>query len=150
MDRIKNGIIAGFVATIVLSVIMIIKASMGLMPQLDVIHMLTQMMHSRMGLPATPALGWIMHFVIGTVLWGILFALLASSLPTKSAVAKGIIFATGAWLLMMVIAMPMAGAGVFGLNLGLMAPIMTLILHWIWGVVLGLMFQRLAKTSSQS
>ncbi|TDX28352.1 hypothetical protein DFO67_11052 [Modicisalibacter xianhensis] len=77
MNRIKNGMIAGFVATIVLSAIMVIKSSMGLMPNLDPIHILAQMMHSRMGLPAKPVLGWIMHFLIGTVLWGILFALRA-------------------------------------------------------------------------
>lgn len=149
MNRYASGMIAGLIATIVLSIIMLIKASMGIMPNLDPIHMLAQMLHSRMGLPATPVLGWIMHFVIGTVVWGIAFALVAPSLPGQSAVIKGTIFATGAWLLMMLIPMPMSGAGLFGLNIGLMAPVMTLVLHWIWGAVLGLMFQRLAKTSNQ-
>lgn len=39
--------------------------------------------------------------------------------------------------LLMIIVMPMAGAGLFGLQLGLMAPIATLMLHWIYGAVLG-------------
>jgi len=34
--------------------------------------------------------------------------------------------------------MPMAGAGFFGMQMGLMAPIMTLVLHLIFGAVLGL------------
>lgn len=40
---------------------------------------------------------------------------------------------------MMITLMPMAGAGagLFGLKMGLMAPIATLILHWIYGAVLG-------------
>ncbi|TDX28351.1 hypothetical protein DFO67_11051 [Modicisalibacter xianhensis] len=57
------------------------------------------------------------------------------------------IFATGAWLLMMLVPMPMSGAGLFGLNIGPMAPVMILILHWIWGAVLGGVYQRLAKLS---
>jgi len=49
-------------------------------------------------------------------------------------------FASGAWLVMMVMLMPMAGAGAFGLQLGLMAPVATLILHWIYGAVLGAVY----------
>ncbi|WP_163647951.1 DUF6789 family protein [Modicisalibacter sp. 'Wilcox'] len=150
MSGLKHGLVAGFVATVVLSAIMVMKASMGLMPNLDPIHMLVQMMHSRLGLPATPILGWIMHFVIGTVLWGGLFSLLVSFIPAKSFVAKGIIFATGAWLLMMLIPMPMSGAGLFGIHIGPMAPVMTLILHWIWGIVLGVTFKKLASTSQRA
>lgn len=94
--------------------------------------MLTNMMGA-----TSPAAGWIAHFVIGTVLWGGLFAWLDPNLPGGSHWAKGIVFSTGAWLLMMILVMPMAGAGLFGMNLGIMAPIMTLILHLIFGAVLG-------------
>ena len=38
---------------------------------------------------------------------------------------------------MMIIMMPMAGAGLFGMSLGIMAPLMTLMLHLIFGLVLG-------------
>ncbi|MDV6317691.1 DUF6789 family protein [Chromohalobacter sp. HP20-39] len=147
MNRFTSGMIAGFVATIVLSLIMLIKASMGIMPQLNVIQMLAQMLHARMGLPPSPLVGWLMHFIIGTVLWGLLFSLLVDSLPGMKPIAKGMLFSTGAWLVMMVIAMPMAGAGFFGMNIGPMAPVMTLILHWIWGTVLGATFKKLARPS---
>jgi len=45
----------------------------------------------------------------------------------------------------MVVMMPMAGAGLFGLNLGIgmMAAVMTLILHIVFGAVLGLVFASL-------
>lgn len=50
------------------------------------------------------------------------------------------------WVAMMVILMPMAGAGMFGRNMGIMAPMMTLVLHLIFGVVLGWVYRRsLAK-----
>ena len=124
-------------ATVVLSIVMIIKAKLGVMPELNAIKMLAGMM----GAPLV--MGWVAHFVIGTLVWGILFAALVNRLP-GSMIVSAIIFSIGAWLLMMVGPMPMAGAGMFGLNLGIMAPIATLMLHLIWGVVLGFTYQRFA------
>ena len=140
MSNVIKGMIAGFVATIVLSMLMFMKSMMGVMPELDVVAMLSAMM----GQSDTLAIGWVMHFVIGTVVWGILFSLLVSSLPGGSIVTKGLIFGAGAWLLMMIVVMPMAGAGLFGMKLGMMAPMMTLILHVIFGAVLGVVYQMLA------
>lgn len=131
MDKIGKGIIAGFVATAVLSMLMLVKSAMGLMPQLDMISMLSGMMGSG------PAMGWIAHFMIGAVIWGGLFALLEPNLPGGSLWVRGVLFGIGAWVLMMFGVMPMAGAGFFGMNLGMAAPIMTLMLHVIYGAVLG-------------
>ena len=47
---------------------------------------------------------------------------------------------------MMLIVMPAAGAGLFGLNMGMMAPVMTLMLHAIYGAVLGFVFSRLGSS----
>jgi len=60
--------VAGFAATLVLSALMLMKSAIGLMPELDLPRMLGGMMG------AGPGLGWIIHFMIGTVLWGALFA----------------------------------------------------------------------------
>lgn len=130
-SNLLKGMAAGFVATVVLSALMVMKSMMGLMPQLNVIAMLSKMM----GGPAVA--GWIAHFVIGTVVWGGLFAWLNPQLPGQAQWLKGVIFAVGAWLLMMIAVMPMAGAGLFGAHLGIMAPVMTLVLHIIFGAVLG-------------
>lgn len=67
--------IAGFAATIVLSVIMLLKGMMGLMPELDVIAMLSKMAQDIMGVGGA-GLAWAIRFMIGTVLWGALFAFL--------------------------------------------------------------------------
>jgi len=40
----------------------------------------------------------------------------------------------------MFVMMPMAGAGVFGLDLGMAAPVMTLMLHLVFGAVLGAVY----------
>lgn len=102
------------------------------MPELNVIAMLSNMMGE-----ASSVMGWVAHFVLGTLVWGGLFALLAPHLPGRTYWLKGVAFGVVAWVLMMVIAMPMAGAGLFGMALGVMAPMMTLILHVVFGAVLG-------------
>jgi hypothetical protein len=128
---IGRGIVAGFVATVVLSAMMVMKQSMGLMPELNPIAMISSMA----GL-TSPIVGWIGHFVIGTVFWGAGFAILGPYLPGPYWL-RGIVFAIGAWLLMMILVMPMAGAGLFGVALGMMTPVATLLLHIVFGLVLG-------------
>ena len=81
-----KGMVAGFVATVVLSALMLMKAMMGV-PELNPIKMIANML----GVP--PAVGWSMHFMIGTVLWGTLFAWLDPTLPGESHWLKGIVFA---------------------------------------------------------
>ena len=142
MNIYVRSMIAGFAATVVLSMLMIAKGMMGLMPELDVIAMLSMMAQNYMGFGGA-GLAWMMHFMIGTVLWGALFAALYEMLPGATAVIKGVSLGVLAWFLMMILPMPMAGAGFFGLGLGLLAPVMTLMLHIIYGVVLGLVFQAL-------
>lgn len=137
MGNVSKGMIAGFAATVVLSMIMIAKGMMGVMPELNVIAMLSTMMNTEL------AVGWAAHFMIGIIGWGVGFATVFKILPGSSSVTKGVGFAVAAWLMMMLIVMPMAGAGIFGLNMGMVAPAMTLMLHAIFGVVLGFVFGRL-------
>lgn len=153
MGNVGYGIVAGLVATIVLSVLMVLKSAAGMMPEMNAIRMLSQMANGYLGLPATPIIGWIAHFAIGTILWGILFALLIDPLPGGNRIGKGVVFSIGAWLLMMIIVMPMAGAGLFAMSIGVGAAIATLVLHVIFGVVLGAVYGwmegRSAKPAAQ-
>jgi hypothetical protein len=135
---VKRGLISGFIATAVLSAMMLMKQQMGVMPALDPIGMISAMAGA-----TTRAVGWIGHFVIGSVFWGVGFAIVSGFLPGPYWL-RGILFALGAWLLMMLVLMPMTDAGIFGLRLGMMAPAMTLALHVVFGVVLGGIFGLLA------
>lgn len=142
-----KGIYAGFIATVALSVLMVIKSMLGMLPNMNAIKMLASMAHGFVGTPMSPLIGWILHFAIGVVLWGVLFALLYYRIPTRQSYLKGLLFGTAAWLLMMLIVMPMAGAGLFGLHIGPGAPIATLVLHWIYGAILGAVFGRLTTSN---
>ncbi len=92
MLNIIKGFAAGFAATLVLSALMMAKSAMGIMPELNVIAMLTQMGHQLMGLDQTLMTGWILHFLIGTVIWVGLFVPSAGILPGSAYWRKGIVF----------------------------------------------------------
>jgi hypothetical protein len=83
------------------------------------------------------------HFALGTVAWGIIYAALQASLP-GAPVVKGLIFGALAWLVMMIIFMPLAGHGLFALSLGPQATVATLVLHLIYGAVLGVAYAKVA------
>ncbi len=140
MTNIRNGMLAGAAATAVLSMLMIMKAAMGLMPQLDLPAMLAKMM----GRPGMPFVGWVVHAVIGIVGYGLVIALVDRG-GEGNMTGRGVLIACIGWLIMMVVLMPMAGAGLFGLGMGIMAPIMTLILHLVFGAVLGSVYGALKR-----
>jgi hypothetical protein len=146
MRDIPKGILAGLAATIVLSFLMVLKATMGVMPQLDLPKMLAVMM----GWPDIPVIGWIAHFMIGIVVYGVAIATLDSKLPGTSRVGHGVMLGAIGWLIMMVALMPMAGAGLFGMNMGIMASMMTLALHLLFGAVLGWTYGRSAASPDLS
>ena len=133
--RLIPGALAGLVATLVLSAIMMAKSMMGLMPELDVITMLAGMMGAGL------AMGWIAHFMIG-IGYGVVLSIVENAFEL-SLTLKGMLLGALGWLVMMVAVMPMAGAGLFGLELGMPVPVMTLVLHLIFGAVLGFTYDRI-------
>ncbi|TDY03921.1 DUF6789 family protein [Thiohalophilus thiocyanatoxydans] len=139
MNHVINGLLAGLVATVVLSVLMVIKDMMGLMPDLNVIGMLAAQMGSG------PTMGWLAHIMIGVVGYGLAYSLLFRRLPLGGHGVRGILLGVVGWLVMMLALMPMMGGGLFGSGMpsGMMVPIATLILHVIFGAVLGGVYGRL-------
>jgi hypothetical protein len=129
-----KGMIGGLVGTVILSALMIMKGMMGIMAHFDMIGMMANM------LDGSRPTAWLAHFIIGTVLWGGLFVWVDPYLPSQSHWIKGIVFGAGAWLMMMITVMPMAGAGLFAINLGMMITAATLMLHAIFGAVMGAVY----------
>ncbi len=145
-----RAILAGFAATVVLSILMVIKSAVGLVPEFNAVEMLTRISTVRFGIPPDPMIGWMAHFLIGTVLWGVAFAVLSKSWTSVGPLARALVFSAVAWLLMMVIVMPLAGAGLFAAGLGVGAAIAALVLHLVYGAVLGLVYARVGPPSSRT
>jgi hypothetical protein len=137
--RIGAGMLAGFIATGVLSICMLIKGAVVIVPQGSAIQALVKVSTLWLGAPLAPWIGWLEHFFIGTVLWGIAFAVIQPALPGYGWM-RGVAFSVGPWILMMVLLMPPAGAGWFGSALGYGVPLATLVLHFIYGAVLGAVY----------
>jgi len=137
MNKLMSGVIAGLVATVILSMMMVMKSKMGLMPELDIISMLASMMG------AGVLIGWIMHFMIG-IGYGVAFSVINNILPGNF-IIKGIAIGILGWIFMMLALMPIMGAGLFAMKMGMMAPVMTLMLHVIFGTVLGLTYSKLTQ-----
>jgi len=87
-----------------MSVLMLIETAVGVIPKLDFVQMLSTMMG------VSPRLAWAVHFATGAM-WGLLSALSFEVISVASAVVNGMVLGAGAWLLMMVMVMPMARRG---------------------------------------
>jgi len=127
-DRIGNGIVAGFIATLMLSAL----------------HEPLTLVTEAVGVRA-PVTGLLFHFFVGTLLWGGAFGFLHDFLPGPSWV-RGIIFATAAALIVFIGIAPYTGAGLFCLKLGLYAPAVVALFHVAHGAILGGIYGKLIDT----
>jgi len=134
MNAIRGGLLAGFFATVLVSMMMMIKTATGQFPELHVVRTISGVI----GSPGNLVAGFGAHIFIGTVIWGIAYAMIESRIPISSHSAKGALFGIVAWLLMMIVFMPLAGAGLFAVHRGSMTvPLITLAYHLVFGLVLG-------------
>jgi hypothetical protein len=131
VDSLGRGLGAGLVATVALAIMLVAKQAIGLMPQLDLVSILAR----ALGFQSLAA-GWTAHFVVGVLLWGPLFVWADRKMFFAHWI-NGLLFASVVWLGVMLVIMPLAGEGMFGLGLGIATPTLTLFLHWVYGTVLG-------------
>ena len=131
VDSVGRGLEAALVATGALAIVLLVKQALGVMPQLDLVSILARALGFR-----SLAAGWAAHFVVGVLFWGPLFVWADRKMSFAHWV-NGLLFASIVWMGVMLVIMPLAGEGVFGLGLGIATPTLTLFLHWMYGIVLG-------------
>lgn len=122
MDTIGRGIIAGFLATLTLSAMVDPMATVA--RTADVLP---------------PTFGWLLHFFVGSFVWGAAFAAVHGFLRGPSWL-RGIVFGAAAWLVVMLAVMPLTQAGLFGWSLGWATPVVMLAIHLLYGVILGTLY----------
>lgn len=129
--NIGKAIGGGFVGTLVMTMMMYLVAPMmGL--NMDIAAMLGGMLG--IGWPG----GMLIHFVNGTIVFPLIYALaLYSRLPGSPAL-KGTAWGVILWLVAQVMVMPMAGAGLFSAAMGgMMAAAGSLVGHVLYGALFG-------------
>ena len=142
----KKPFVAGLVATAAMTALMYAAPMMG-MPKMDIATMLGTMFVPRPG----PAFwfGMIIHLIIGTVLFPAIYRFVLQP-SSGSGTGKGVSFGLLLWAAANLMVMPMMGAihpmvksgmlpapGFLMLNLGVMAPMGSLIGHLFYGALLG-------------
>jgi len=130
--NIRRAILGGFVGTLAITAMMYWVGPMVGMMKMDIAASLGTM------LGGSWALGMMMHFVNGTIIFPLIYAyrlfrvLLGG--PTLKGVEGGLIL----WFLAQTMVMPMMGGGFFSANMGgMMSAFGSLIGHAIYGAFLG-------------
>jgi uncharacterized membrane protein YagU involved in acid resistance len=134
MSNSMRGMLAGLIATLVLSAVMLLKSSMGYWPQLNLIQLLVNLGSIQL------VAAWMDHFIVGVVIWGLLFGALDTVWESRAYWLKGLLFGVFAWLLMMILFMPLTKTGFFGVKIGPAAMYVTLGYHIIYGLALGVAY----------
>jgi uncharacterized membrane protein YagU involved in acid resistance len=120
-------VVGGLVATAVMTVLILMAPAMGL-PPMNIGGMLGSVMGGSL------YLGWMAHFVIGTVLAIVYATFFVTRLPGPGFV-RGALYGLVPWIVAQLVVMPMMGAGLFGGSFG--AGFGSLMGHLIYGAVLG-------------
>jgi len=105
----SKTIVAGVVATAVMSLIGYFLAPMMGMPKMDFGHMLGTN-NPMMAMPYWA--GWAIHFMMG-IIFALVFVKAVAPMLKGSYAVRGLIFGVVLFLLAQLIVMPMMGAGIF-------------------------------------
>jgi hypothetical protein len=143
---VARGILAGLLATCVLSLLML---GNDWVPHVEPVPVTLLIGIARAVLAGTglraPFAGWLWFFAIGSLWWGTWFAVMAPILPGRSFWIKGAVFGLGAGLLVVWTVMPLAAGGAVGMKLTIWQPLVTVSEHLIYGVALGAIYGRLNR-----
>lgn len=122
-----RAIVGGLGATAAMTALILMAPAMGL-PPMNIGAMLGSFLGGSL------VLGWLAHFVIGTVLAVIYAAGFVHRLPGPAWI-RGAVYGLVPWIVAQLVVMPMMGAGLFGGSFG--AGFGSLMGHLVYGAVLG-------------
>ena len=138
--NVSRAIGAGFVATLVMTLMMYMAPMMG-MPKMDIAAMLGSMFAGDMPQPWTGAwwTGMINHFITGTIIFPLIYAYLLYPFLAGGNWLRGTEWGLILFVLAQAIVMPMMGMGFFSANSPqpMMSVVGSLIGHVIYGAILG-------------
>ncbi len=130
MVSLFGAIIAGFFATLAMSIPMFVMKQRGRMPM----DPPPKMIAARLGLGER----WVLvHFATG-IAYALIYAALLNILSLRSSVPLAMAYSIALpWFVVIFVVLPLNGLGVGGLKLSKRVPVMTLITHLVYGFVLG-------------
>jgi hypothetical protein len=130
-----RALLASLIATAVVSALIYVNVRLGFLPDFDLPTQIAAF-NARLGLPTTVTAVWVVHSLVGVVVWGSVFAVIRPVL-IGSGLLEGLVFGLLTFLAMMVFFMPLAGRGVFGGTIGLPFIGGALLMNLVYGAVIG-------------
>tara|TARA_R110002167_G_scaffold59046_4_gene167205 strand:- start:513 stop:983 length:471 start_codon:yes stop_codon:yes gene_type:complete len=138
MSRVQKGMVAGLLATVSVSVLELVNVLF-----LKWFDPFPAVLAHMIGMDGNLSVGWAVHLLMGTVILGPLFGILYSRLPTTTPETKGIAFAVGAWVLLMLGIIMIGDPRTFTGPSGFGVVGWMLLTHAVFGVVLGNVYARM-------
>jgi uncharacterized membrane protein YagU involved in acid resistance len=124
-------VLGGFAGTLAITFLMYFGGPMMGLPRMDIAAMLGTMLGGW-------SMGMAMHFLNGTIIFPLLYALILFVRLPGSPTFKGVLWGVILWVLAQTVVMPMMGAGLFGLKMGGIMPAFgSLMGHIVYGALLG-------------
>lgn len=145
MSRVQKGMIAGLIATVAVSILEAVNLLAGRW-----VEPFPLFIAGMLGMPGSLAVGWIAHFVAGSVILGSLFGILCPRMPGQTPETKGIIFAVGAWAVLMVTVFLFGDPRIFRGSGGFGMVAWMLVSHAVFGIVLGNVYARLVEREKRA
>ena len=142
MSRFWRGALWGAVATVAMSVPMILGVVTGVAPMPKPIPaaIVGKLTGGGLPMPAVMSTAAILHLGYGAFWGGVLAAV-----SERVTVWRGLALGAALWLLMQVVVLPFLGWGLFGVGQTPKIALATLLLHLVYGLTLGLLLDRNAK-----
>jgi len=137
--RLLNGFVWGIVATLAMTLVMLIGIITHIIPINEPIPLalLDKIFGQWLSYPLMIIVTILAHLLYGGI-WGSVVAGFSRMVTLKN----GILFGGFLWLIMQLAALPFLGWGYFGLKISPLVPLITLFQHLIYGVMLGFFMDR--------
>lgn len=132
-----NGFFGGMVGALVMSFAMILSGYFKLVSFSFTQTLGKYLLNAKKKNKYARPVGTVVHLLIGAA-FGLIYVMMADYLGLGINIVSGIIFSLVPWLLMMVAFFPALGAGLFGRKFDRRLRDTMLVVHIIYGVVLGL------------
>ncbi|HET9000930.1 MAG TPA: DUF6789 family protein [bacterium] len=138
-----RAMLAGLVATIIMSIVQAMAPMMGL-PRMDIAAMVGSMLGGSL------VVGWIVHLMMGTILWAAVYAYIVEPSLGGAPWVRGLTYGFLLAIFVLIIGFPVVGAmfpsftpkpGFLGMGLGgAMGTMGVIIGHLVYGLVLGAIY----------
>jgi hypothetical protein len=142
----RNSVIAGLCGMTAHSILMLVHSKVGPLREFQPNEDIQRALSSIIGSEVHPALAWLLSFVNGALIWGLIFGQAYRFLPGRRPWQKGVFFGVCAWAVMGLLFFPLVDRGLFATNYGLgLAPaLLMLIMMLSYSVTMSLIYHLLS------